>query len=459
MNDAHGRALQFLFGRLNYERTPPRQGTEAFRLGRMRELLDRLGRPDEGLPIVHVAGTKGKGSTAAMIACCLTAAGYRAGLYTSPHLQCLEERFAVDGLACAPQDLAEMVESLRPAVAAMDAAGDGDGPTFFELTTALAWLDFARRGAEIAVLEVGLGGRLDSTNVCRPEVTLITNISFDHTRQLGNTLASIAGEKAGIVKPGVPLVSGVEGEESLAVIQRVCRERNAPWLQLGRDFGYEHTPAHHLERDAAADSMRYWGAGELGPPMEQLELGLLGRHQATNAASAIACLALLRGRGWRIEESAIRSGLASVRCPGRVEVLCRRPTVVLDTAHNLASIEATLTTLRESFEPRRRTLVFGASGEKDLRGMLRQLTGEFDRIILTRFVENPRAADPRALAALAAEFGAASEVADSPEEAWRMACEEMAEEDLICVTGSFFLAAEMRVQIDARRPCCVASTL
>ena len=220
-------ALQFLLGRENYERwqkmpyDPARMGIE-----RMRQLLEAIGSPQENLPIVHVAGTKGKGSTAAMIAAALSAAGYRTGLFTSPHLERIEQRIAIDGQPCTAEEFTALLELLRPAVDTLDrrAAEGRSGPTFFEIVTAMAFLHFSRKKVQAAVLEVGLGGRLDATNVCQPTVSVITSISFDHTQQLGNTLAAIAGEKAGIIKPGVPVVSGVVQVEARNVIRQACQK-------------------------------------------------------------------------------------------------------------------------------------------------------------------------------------------------------------------------------------------
>ncbi len=236
-------------GRINYERTatvPYNQ--RQLKLDRMRQLLVRLGQPDAGMKIVHVAGTKGKGSTSAMIAAMLTAAGYRTGVFSSPHLERIEERFAVDGQPCAAEELVVLVDRLRPVVQAMDeeAMREGDstaGPTYFEITTAMALLHFVERKVDAAVLEVGMGGRLDSTNVCLPVVSVITSISFDHMKQLGNTLAAIAREKAGIIKPGVPVVCGATEPEAQAVIGAVAREHGCRLIQLGEDFTFQYQRA------------------------------------------------------------------------------------------------------------------------------------------------------------------------------------------------------------------------
>jgi len=264
------RATEYLFRRINYERVADvAYGARQFKLARMYELLTRVGNPHLAMPIVHVAGTKGKGSTSAMIAAVLAAAGYRTGLFTSPHLASLEERIAIDGQNCTADQLVTLVHELQPIVEQMDqeAARQGEecGPTYFELTTVMALLHFVRQRVQAAVLEVGMGGRLDSTNVCQPEVSVITSISFDHMRQLGNTLAAIAYEKAGIIKPGVPVVSGVTQDEPRHVIANVAAERKSPLVQVGRDFGYRYTPPKNVDRAPGNGEIDFWYPSSPGP--------------------------------------------------------------------------------------------------------------------------------------------------------------------------------------------------
>jgi dihydrofolate synthase/folylpolyglutamate synthase len=448
-------ALDFLASRIDYERALVMPYSQRdFRLERMRLLLARLGNPQDGLKIVHLAGTKGKGSTAAMIAAVLTAAGYRSGLYSSPHLDRVEERLAIDGAPCSRDELAELVAELQPVVASLDAADGGDPsnrPTYFEIVTALAWMHFARRRVQAAVIEVGMGGRLDSTNVCRPLVSVITTISFDHTQQLGNTLAAIAAEKAGIVKPGVPLVSGVITPEPRAVIAESARASGCRLAQLGRDFDFAYRPPRNLERAEAPAEMDFLPA--TGGPLEEmrgLKLSLIGAHQAANAAVGLAALGELRHRGFEIPERAVREGLARVRWPARIEVLSRRPAVVLDAAHNVASAEALVQALDESFAVRRRLLVFATTRDKNVRGMLEVLLPRFDELILTRYWSNPRGVPPEDLLRAASELSAlgprsaALHVCPDPAVAWRLAGERALADDLVCIAGSFFLAAEIR---------------
>lgn len=436
-------------GRIDYERAlavPYR--TREFKLERMRRLLSLVGNPERGLGIVHVAGTKGKGSTASILSGILMSAGFRVGLFTSPHLNRIEERMAVDSQPCTADELVGLVERLRPAVAVMDreaarqqeiSGDDGDGgPTYFELATAMGLMLFADRKVDVAVLEVGLGGRLDSTNVCDPVVAVITSISFDHTRQLGNTLGAIAREKAGIIKPGVPVVSGVTEPEPRDVIRAVCRSENAPLVELGRDFDYQYFPG----QEADGCRMNFKGRSSRH---EGIRLGLIGRHQAANAAVALAAIEQLRLVGWAIPDDAVRTGLADTRCPGRVEVLLRRPLVVVDTAHNRASAEALMHTLDESFAARRGLLIFATTQEKDIDGMFAALRGRFDRVLFTRYLNNPRGVCPRELhERWTASGGRAAEVFEQPHEAWQTALAWAAADDMICLTGSFYIVSELR---------------
>lgn len=453
-------ALRFLYDRINYERwlSMPYHVGE-FKLDRMRELLDRLGNPHQTLPIIHVAGTKGKGSTAAMTAAVLTAAGYTTGLFTSPHLDRIEERMAVDGRPCSSAEFVDLLDRLVPVVEAMDRAAAARkpaeiGPTYFEITTAMALLHFVQRQVDVAVLEVGLGGRLDSTNVCLPEVAVITSISFDHMKQLGNTLEAIAREKAGIIKPGVPVVSGVTDSEPRKVIREVCREQGCRLNELGYEFDFSYRPPSASDTGPIVGNMDFsYHVPGREHAYHDLPLKLLGRHQAANAAVALAVLAELNDKGWAVSEAASRTGLAEVCWPARVEVVHRRPVVVVDAAHNLASIDALVRVLDETFSAsiRRRLLVFATTQEKDLRGMLIRLSGRFDHVILTRYRNNPRGAPPEELAALAWEAtGQRYQVCPDPAAAWGEVLRWATPEDLVCITGSFFLAAEMRSEIRAR---------
>lgn len=438
-------SLAYLFGRLNYERVGmPRRPTE-LRLGRMRRLLRRLGDPQEGLRIVHIAGTKGKGSTAAMLAAALSAAGLRTGLFCSPHLHRLEERFCVDGGEATPEEVIALVETVRPVVEDLDAHDPHprpQGTTFFEITTAMGLLHFARRRADVVVLEVGVGGRLDSTNAIRPLLAVLTTISFDHTRQLGRTLGAIATEKAGILKRGRPAVSGVRGDEARAAIHRVARQRRIRLRELDVDFGYSYRPASPpLEAPTPGRVTVQTWRSDWGP----LELPLLGAHQAQNAAVALAALDALAEQGLEISREAVARGFRSLTWPARVEVLGRSPWLVVDGAHNVASAEALAETLRTCLPSVPRTLIFGTSRDKDLRGQLRALLPLFDVVIATRYIENPRATPPEEVAAAARDLGGrVAPITTDPASALEAAYRLAPPEGLICITGSLFLAAEAR---------------
>ncbi len=447
MPDDYLESLAYLYGRLNYERVGMPRIPAELRLGRMRRLLRRLGDPQDAAPIVHVAGTKGKGSTAALIAAGLSASGIRTGLFCSPHLHRLEERFRVDGHDATAAELVTLTDALRPVVAAIDAENVAAGhlhrgPTFFEITTAMGLLHFARSGARAIVLEVGLGGRLDSTNVVRPVVAVVTNISIDHTRQLGHTLAAIAGEKAGIFKRGRPAVSGETHPEPRAVIREAARDRRAPLRELDTDFGFDYTPpAPPLTAPTPGRvTVRTWRS-TWGP----IALSVLGAHQAHNAAVALATLEVLAEQGLPVERDAVARGFAGLRLPARVEVLGTAPWVIIDGAHNVASAIALAETLRTSVPPVPRTLVFGTTRDKDLYGQLRVLLPGTDRLIATRYVENPRAVSPDEVAdAVRALGGPEPLLAPDPASALALARRETPADGLICVTGSLFLAAEAR---------------
>ncbi len=435
----HAEALNWWFAHANFEQRAPAPGD--LKLERMRALLARLGEPHRRLRVVHVAGSKGKGSTSAMLACTLRRAGYRTALFTSPHLSRLEERFQIDGWAITPAELAQALTEIREAVE-RGSTFAASPPTFFELATAVGFLHFVRRRCEAAVLEVGLGGRLDSTNVCTPAVSVITSISFDHTAILGDRLAQIAREKAGIVKPGRPVVSGVTAPEARAVIEDVCRQKHAALLELGRDFRYAFEPGRVTQEETFAPHVTVTTPSRRWPTFA---LSLQGAHQAANAAVAVACVEQLRRLGWHVPDAAVAAGLAEVSWPARLEVVGRRPLVVLDCAHNVASAEALIETLRTSFPPGRRLLVFAGSSDKDVAGMFRVMGPHFDRAFLTRYTLNVRAIPPAQLAGLWEQASAgAPEVCPTPAEAYRRAREEARADDLICITGSVYLAGELR---------------
>jgi dihydrofolate synthase / folylpolyglutamate synthase len=438
-------AMHWWFARVNFEVRAA--AAWDLKLEAMRLLLERLGNPQHGLPIVHVAGSKGKGSTSAMLAAVLRHAGQRVGLFTSPHLVSVNERIQIDDVPIPDDELARLLAEIRGAAAAPVPGGSGpldDQLTFFEIATAVGFLHFQRQRVDWAVLEVGLGGRFDSTNVCDPRLAVITSISLDHTQQLGNTLAEIAGEKAGIVKPGRPTVSGVVVPEARDVIRQACRERGSPLRDRGADFSYVHQPGRFNGGEARAPRVQVTTWRRAWP---DFELRLLGEHQAANAAVVVAAVEELREQGVAIADEAVRRGLAGVDWPARLEIAGRQPLRLLDCAHNVASaralVDAVLTTFPLALEGRR-LLIFAGSRDKDLAGMLAEFGPHFDQIFLTRF-DSPRCVSPAELAqCLPDNLRGRHTVTDSPAAAWQLAVRSAGPNDLICATGSVFLAGELR---------------
>ncbi len=397
-------------------------------LGPTRRLLGRLGNPQESFDAVLVAGTNGKGSIAALIASVLGRAGYRVGLYTSPHLVDVRERIQVGGRLISRGDLRERAGEVREAVR--------EDVTYFEFTTALAFLHFLRAGVDVAVLEVGLGGRLDATNVVRPKVGVISNISLEHRAYLGRRLADIAREKAGIVKPGGRLVTAARQKAVLETLEAIARERGARIYRVGRDIRV---------RVRGDGVFSYFG---LERNIPELRLGLRGRHQVINAACAVGAVELLEGGGFRVDEESIREGIAACRWPGRLEVLRENPAVVIDGAHNPAGASSLRKALEEDFPRRRLILVFGVLSDKDHRGMLRRLVPLADHVIVTRPRED-RALPPGVAARFVRGMGKRVEVVEKSEQALAHALALAGKDDLVLVTGSLYLVGEARSRLAA----------
>lgn len=440
--------LDWLERRVNFERTvPPTAGGGTFGLARMRRLLAGLGNPHEACPVVHVAGTKGKGSVVAMLAGVLHDAGYRVGRYMSPHVHALEERISVAGRPISSADLVRAFAAVVPVVDAMDTAAarrGRRGPTWFEVMTAVAMVHFARTEVDLAVLETGLGGRLDATNVSCPVLSIITSISLDHMRLLGSTIAKIAGEKAGIIKRGCPVISGATAPAARRVIAATAARRRAPLLQLGRDFDCQVVEMAAATLGGCRVRVEAGGAVDDGV----YRVGMAGRHQADNAALVIMAARVLGDAGYPVSDRALRRGLARVRLPARIEVVGRTPLVVVDAAHNVASMIALLETLAPALDDRQRgggsrVLVFAASADKQIEQMLATARGRFDHVVLTRYVTNPRAAPIERLMAAAAAAGLRAEPAVTPAEAMARARRQAGRAGIVCVAGSFFLAAEV----------------
>ncbi|MEZ6108141.1 MAG: hypothetical protein R3B96_19050 [Pirellulaceae bacterium] len=468
-----------LLRRINYETYPAAGGGQAYRLKAITQLLEQLGRPHLALPFIHVAGTKGKGSTATMIASLLKEAGYRIGLYTSPHLHRIEERIAIDGRPIDGASFARAVAAVCEETAKLDAAQEagkwsGTPPTYFDMLTATAWFAFQQARLDVAVMEVGLGGRLDSTNAAIPCLSVISAISLDHVRQLGATLDRIAFEKAGIIKPGVTVVSA--RQNPLAAASYVNKPTAARRLMgVWRRFFGESTPPREIDQVSfPACSALNWRLAEgrslpaLPAEITDVQLGMAGLHQVGNAALAVTAVGIALSQALGRVGLSPRGGL-NVACdphrfPGESNS-CKphRPSSSMSRTTSRRS-KPLLATLALERWPAARTALIAISEDKDYRGILKQLAGRFDRYLLTRFTENPRALSPEALAfelrglqavadagPTSTEPGAASsaiiQTAETPAEALRMLRQSVAHDELVVMTGSTFLIAEVRQQL------------
>jgi len=444
-SEACSDAMNFLYGRLNYERSGLPRGSHGLGLGRMRRLMRRLGDPQKQLQIIHIAGTKGKGSTSTMIAAGLSRAGHCTGLFCSPHLHRLQERYLIDGQEITESELLALLAEIRPIVERMD---DGQPEharlTFFEITTALGLLYFARKACKTVVLEVGMGGRLDSTNIVRPIVSVITSISLDHTRQLGATTALIAQEKAGIIKRGTPVISGVTDEPARNVIRHVAQTRGVTLRQVQADYTLA------VEQPGPAITMPTGCRVRVQTWHRQwpwLEVPLLGEHQAENAALALAVFDQISENGLNVGPADVQAAWAGLTMPARVEILGKRPPVVIDGAHNAASAQALASTIVHNFPQYtgRRVLVFGTTREKDLPGQLQALLPCFDEVVVTRYHKNPRALPlDETCQAIEQLNRQPLAVDDDPVSALARATATAGPQGLVVVTGSLFLAAELR---------------
>ncbi len=425
-------ALEYLYGFINYEiRREVRYAPEVMSLERPLRLLEAAGNPHRQYPIIHITGTKGKGSVGAYCLAALRSAGQRAGLYSSPHLQDFRERFRINDDLIPRETFAAILADLKPVIDQMPDL------TWFEITTALAMLYFARERVDAVVLEVGLGGRLDATNIVTPLVSVITSLSYDHTHLLGNTLAQIAGEKAGIIKPGVPVVSAPQEQEAAEVLERVAAERGSPLIVVGRDWqvtaGLSTIQGQEFQAGPAGAMRSYWTP-------------LIGPHQAINGAVALAALDQARRGGLDLPASLVSDGRLEADWPGRFEIVNGDPPMVLDAAHNEASAICLREALDEVFPTRRgRALVFGASADKDVAGMFRSLLPAIDHLVLAQ-AEHPRALPADELAAQAKAAGFTGTVEEMPVvgEALSRARDLAGSEGLVVVTGSLFIVGEVR---------------
>jgi dihydrofolate synthase / folylpolyglutamate synthase len=447
-------ALDFIYSHVDYsiERSY-RYAAEVFDLARVRTLLEAVGNPQNTYASIHIAGTKGKGSTAAMIASVTQAAGYRTGLYSSPHLQRFTERICVDGVEVSQREVADLVEEIKPHVAKISAL------TAYEIITTLGFLHFQKSGVECAVIEVGLGGRLDATNVLQPLVAVITSLSYDHMHLLGNSLSDIAREKAGIIKPEVPIVMAPQVSEAERVVEKVAEKLSAPLVKVGRDWlfspgkysldGQTFSVWSSQEQPLMDAYVESAGVEEWVPP--RFFISLLGHHQVVNAAVAYATLQCMRDQEMEIPEQAMREGFASVRWRGRLEIISRSPLVLVDSAHNRDSALKLRIALDDYFPGQRVIMVFGASSDKDISGMFTELLPRVWRLILTQAV-HPRAADPETLADLAHAAGVGVDIIVPVDDAIYHAMNGAGSDDVILVTGSIFVAGEAIAAVEAHEP-------
>ncbi|MBE0686204.1 MAG: bifunctional folylpolyglutamate synthase/dihydrofolate synthase [Anaerolineaceae bacterium] len=439
-------ALDYLYTFIDYSMTRNMRYTEdKFNLDRMHKFMELFDNPHKKFPVIHVAGTKGKGSTSALIAHALYEEGYKVGFYTSPHLHDFCERIQVDFIPMKHEEMVAIVDEMRskiPMVAEI---------TTFELMTAMAFIYFENKQIDYAVIEVGLGGRLDATNVVSPLISVITSLSLDHINVLGDTLAKIAYEKGGIIKNNTPVVVAPQKGEALLVLKKISEERNSPLFQVGKDYLYAQA-AKSLsgqnffvwpKEDQIAVNAFIESAGREDWEPTKFRIPLLGFHQVQNAATAFTTLTVLRQNGLQISDDSIRKGFANVVWPGRFEVLNRRPFIVIDSAHNRESALRLRSAVDDYFPGIPVVLVFGASEDKDIDGMLVELLPRVKIVITTKSI-HPRALSPEELVIKVNQMGVRAIPTQSLEEAFDKALKLAGKENLILVAGSIFVAGGMR---------------
>lgn len=427
--ETYQQALDFLFSYQDFSLTHQEQiAPERFELERMFQLMDLLGNPQHEFKAIHIAGTKGKGSVAAHCAAALQAAGLRTGLYTSPHLSDFRERIQVDGELISEADFVAGMRVLQKTALNLP------GVTSYELQTALAFWYFAKKGVECAAVEVGMGGRLDSTNILTPLVSVITNISYDHTAILGDTLAEIAGEKGGIIKESVPVVSAPQDPEAMAVIRQIALEKGVELSVVGEEIGFTQGSA-----DLDGQAFTIITGGE----EKTFTTRLLGPHQVENAVTAYRALALT---GLDVPDEAVSAGFGAVNWPGRFEVFPGAPVIVLDGAHNRQSARRLAETVKVHFPGQRLAILFGASEDKNIKGIFAELLPLAAGLVLYQ-ADHPRAASGDDLMALSADFARERRVAKSAEGAIAAAAEIAGTDGVVLVTGSLYLAGELRREL------------
>jgi len=439
-------ALKYLYDHVDIERLrPSRVDKSVFGLERMQALLKALENPHEDLRCVHVAGTNGKGSVVAMTSACLQACGYAVGTYTSPHLMDIRERIAINEQMISHPAFVSLLSEVARAV---DTLPKRLGPpTFFELVTAMAFLRFAEQAVDVAVFEVGMGGRLDSTNVITPEVSLVTSISLDHTHFLGDTIGAIAREKAGIFKPGIPAMTHEQEKEAIEAMSAVAAAVGAPFEVVGKDvefsYRFESNPnmGPHTRVGLSGDKLNF----------EHLPVPLKGEHQAFNCGLAFAALDKLAVRGLDIDVRKATEGLAKTRHPGRMELIATQPRILVDGAHNPAAISSLIRSVGAHVPYDSMVMVFGCAADKDVDELLRRVALGADKVIFTKSKNNPRAMEPAELSRRFYEIsGKMNQVAATLDEAMAIAIRAAGRDDLIVITGSFYLVGEAKKILAAK---------
>ena len=428
-------ALAYINTFINPERSPDfSRLARLYNLDRISHLLNRLGNPHDNLKVVHVAGSKGKGSTATFIASILTHAGYRTGLFTSPHLVTPRERCCIDSNPIPTDAFADYMNRLKPEIESVAEVEEIGAVSFFEIYTTLAFCYFADEDVDFAVVEVGLGGRLDATNIVDPLVSVITQISLEHTGILGNTLEAIAKEKAEIIKLNRPVVLAPQSAEAQSVFEVVAVDCNAPIDLVGRDVNWE-----RRNYDLSGQTFDVSTQTESYP---ELFLPLLGKHQTINAATAIACIQRIRASGYAISKASVYDGLKDARLPGRQQLVGHRPSILLDGAHSPASVEMLCDTISEVFRHENLILVAGFMRDKDLRGIGQLLCPIADTIIATQVHDNPRATSAEEIVHTWSDIGSDFRISPSVSNAIEVAKSVASPSDLICITGSLILIGE-----------------
>jgi len=416
-------AIEYLFGLQKY-------GIK-FGLSKTTNLLKSFGNPQNGQSYVHVAGSNGKGSVAALLESVLINSGLKVGFYSSPHLVRFTERFRINGREIKRDVVVRIVEELRKVI------DPKHPPTFFEVTTAMALIYFEREGTDISIMEVGMGGRLDATNIITPIVSVITNISLEHQFFLGRRLIDIAGEKAGIIKRNVALVTAATQPSVIKLFKAICEEKKAPFWRVGEDVRFR----------TKGGTLNYYG---LKHTFRDLELGLMGRFQARNAALSLAVTELLELKGYNISESHVREGLKGTTWPGRMHIVSREPLIVLDGAHNPSAIRELAASLERDFEYGRLILVLGVMEDKDIDDMIRRIVSMADYAIYTR-PDYYRSADPADLRDAAMPLGKPCEIVRKIPQALKRAKEIAGRQDLILICGSLFTVGEALVTFDPQK--------